>query len=236
MEDKPESFAERVRKLREGKNLTQGKLAELADLSPAALSKLLNDDRPPRMEHILALAKALGILPYELVLGTEAEASLRDWVRREELEQCEKGRIELLQQLDRAKAEAAFKTAEVQSLADEVQHLVEKVRRLEAELTRSSEERGKAQQALLDASTSGKELSQATLTNLGLKAKIQQLEASLSAAREEGEAYHRSYDQAMAWGRQLQWQLSASQDQKVGVAVISGALGLLLGGMGSKEG
>jgi len=67
MKREPETFAERLKRLREAAGLTQVQLAEKAGLSQPALSYLeAGDDRPgrvanrPKADTLAALATALG--------------------------------------------------------------------------------------------------------------------------------------------------------------------------------
>jgi len=86
---KLESFSHRLRATLETKKLTQAELAERADLDSSLISKLLTDTdasrRDPRVEHIVSIARALGMTPRELVVGTTAEPVLGEWVPRDEL-------------------------------------------------------------------------------------------------------------------------------------------------------
>lgn len=91
-----EPFARRVREQLDAKGLSLAELAERAELAPSLVSKLLTDTdaarRDPRLEHVLAIARALELAPRELVQGTNAEPLLGEWVPRAELEAESKAR------------------------------------------------------------------------------------------------------------------------------------------------
>lgn len=65
-------FAERLRALREFKEFTQTKLAQMSGLTPAAVSQLEGAQREPNFSTIVKLATALGVTPNEL-MGIEGE-------------------------------------------------------------------------------------------------------------------------------------------------------------------
>lgn len=54
-------LGDRIRQLRSSRGLSQERLAELADLSRDAVSRIERADREPRLETLDALAQALGI-------------------------------------------------------------------------------------------------------------------------------------------------------------------------------
>jgi len=68
----PKAFGRALRKRRTKKNLSQEKLAELADLHPTYISMLERGTKGPSLETVFALAKALGISAVKLVRDTES--------------------------------------------------------------------------------------------------------------------------------------------------------------------
>lgn len=84
------TFADRVRELLAERRMSVTQLAVDADLDQSVVSRLLSENsetrREPRIEHILALARALDVAPGEIVAGTEAVGVLGAWIPREELE------------------------------------------------------------------------------------------------------------------------------------------------------
>lgn len=110
------SFAERVRERASALSLTLADLAERAELAPSLLSKLLTETeavrREPRLEHVLALARALGVAAPELVAGTSAERLLGEWVPRGQYDEETRAR-------GAAQAEAAVLRTELAGAAGE---------------------------------------------------------------------------------------------------------------------
>jgi transcriptional regulator with XRE-family HTH domain len=70
-------FGERVRRLREQRNLSQEEVASKARLNPAQISLLESGHRQPRLQTIVALAHGLGIDPGELVAGLKIQRTER---------------------------------------------------------------------------------------------------------------------------------------------------------------
>jgi transcriptional regulator with XRE-family HTH domain len=64
-----EVFAKNLRHHRKRVGLTQEALAEACDLHPTAVGKLECRKRTPRLDTIVALSRALGLEPCELVEG-----------------------------------------------------------------------------------------------------------------------------------------------------------------------
>jgi transcriptional regulator with XRE-family HTH domain len=61
-----------VRRLREGRGLTQEKLAERANLDPTYISGIERGVRNPGIKNVARLAKALGYTTGELCKGVDA--------------------------------------------------------------------------------------------------------------------------------------------------------------------
>lgn len=127
----PENFGRRVRDLLETKKLTIAELADRAELAPSLVSKLLTDTdairREPRLEHILAIARALELPPGELVVGTTAEALLGEWVPRTEFEAESKTRSEAQSEAAQLRTELAGVRSEAHALQKSVDQLSQEI-------------------------------------------------------------------------------------------------------------
>ncbi|MBZ0116736.1 MAG: helix-turn-helix transcriptional regulator, partial [Sandaracinaceae bacterium] len=81
----PGDFAAEIRARTKAAGLSLAQLAERAELDASLVSRLTNGQRAPRPEHVVAIARALGVGPLEL--GTEAAKAMTiEWVARAELE------------------------------------------------------------------------------------------------------------------------------------------------------
>jgi transcriptional regulator with XRE-family HTH domain len=58
---------DKIYQYRRSKGLTQAELANLAGVSKAAISRYESGDREPRLKHLHAIAKAMGINPLYLL-------------------------------------------------------------------------------------------------------------------------------------------------------------------------
>lgn len=120
----PQSFAFRVREIMSQRGVVSSNLAKQADLTPSVLSRLITETestrREPQIEHIWALARALEVAPAELVVGTEAESILRQWVPRVELEKEVQARYEAQLETSGLRTELAGLHSELKSLAGEL--------------------------------------------------------------------------------------------------------------------
>ncbi len=143
----PETFARRVRDLLDAKKQTIAELADRAELAASLVSKLLTETeaarREPRLEHILAIARALEVAPRELVLGTTAEALLGEWVPRSEFDEESKARgaaqteaAQLRTELAGARSEASALKTGVDQLSQEVATVTRRLGDVEANARR----------------------------------------------------------------------------------------------------
>ncbi len=66
------SLGRNVRQARERKELTQEKLAEIAEIDPTYVSGIERGLRNPGIKNVARLAKALGITTSELCKGVDA--------------------------------------------------------------------------------------------------------------------------------------------------------------------
>ncbi|HZI11634.1 MAG TPA: helix-turn-helix domain-containing protein [Myxococcus sp.] len=143
-----ESFARRVRGLLDAKKHTIAELADRAELAASLVSKLLTDTdaarREPRLEHILAMARALEVTPRELVLGTTAEAQLGEWIPRTEFDEESKARSTAQTESARLRTELAGARSEAAALKTSVDQLTQELaavtRRLSDVETRARQE------------------------------------------------------------------------------------------------
>ena len=70
-----QTFARRLRAARERQKLTQTGLAQLSKLTPAAVSQIESGERMPAFNTTVALARALGTTPNDL-MGLEGQDQL----------------------------------------------------------------------------------------------------------------------------------------------------------------
>lgn len=71
---------ERLKKLREEKDLRQSQLASLAGITPAALSQIENGSRVPTLGVVQSLANALGV-GLDYLTGQSEKTELKDMLR-----------------------------------------------------------------------------------------------------------------------------------------------------------
>lgn len=123
----PMTFARRVRELLDARKQSIAELAERAELAASLVSKLLTDTdatrREPRLEHVLTIARALETAPRELVLGTNAEALLGEWVPRAEFDEESKARSAAQTEAAQLRTEfagARSESASLRSMVDQV--------------------------------------------------------------------------------------------------------------------
>lgn len=68
-------YAENIKRIRIAKKLSQEKLAELSNLSGAYISEIENQKKIGTFETLVALATALEVEPYELLLPPKTNIS-----------------------------------------------------------------------------------------------------------------------------------------------------------------
>jgi transcriptional regulator with XRE-family HTH domain len=76
------TFAERLRQLREQKELTRYRLAQLSGVSKEGVNKLERGDADPRLSTLVKLAAALGVSPRDLLPESDPTASRAGKARR----------------------------------------------------------------------------------------------------------------------------------------------------------
>lgn len=206
-----ETFAERVRRLREAKKYTQNELADKAELAPAALSRILSGDRAPRMEHILALAEALAVTVSELTQGTEAAAAVEAWVSRERYEESESRRFE-------AESRGAADKASLVAAAAELAAMRTECQKLRADIARCQQS-----------------TSEHVARAAGDRARIAALEDQIRAAAEEKARVDWAHREALNRVASLQTDMQRNNQAQIGTAVVAASLGALLGAVAAAE-
>jgi transcriptional regulator with XRE-family HTH domain len=91
------TFAQRLRKILDDKNVTQEQLAERIDCTQSAVSKMLSRDARPQRKTILKMAHALSVQPTDLWPNLEVSAildSVSDFFSNRELTELQANSIE----------------------------------------------------------------------------------------------------------------------------------------------
>jgi transcriptional regulator with XRE-family HTH domain len=60
-------LGQEIRQIRRGQRMTQGELAEKANVSLITISRLERGERDPHLETLARVAKGLGVQPFELL-------------------------------------------------------------------------------------------------------------------------------------------------------------------------
>lgn len=137
------AFGRRVRELIDKAGLTIAELGERTELAPSLVSKLLTETdaarREPRLEHVLAIARALELPPRELVLGTGAESLLSEWVPRAEFDaestaraQAQSEAASLRTELAGVRSEASTQRATVDQVSRDLASTTQRLAEVEA--------------------------------------------------------------------------------------------------------
>lgn len=74
----PTTFAERLRRIRDDRGLSQSDLARLAGMQPSAIAHFEADRRKPSFENVRALARALNVTADYLIDTGSATTAFRD--------------------------------------------------------------------------------------------------------------------------------------------------------------
>jgi transcriptional regulator with XRE-family HTH domain len=226
-----EPFAERVRRLREERGWSQNELAEAADLAPAALSRVLSGERELRMEHLVALAWSLEITLTELVAGTTAAGIVIEWIPRARFEDSEKTRVGALRERDAARADAAARGAEADSLTLAVATLNERLDARERELVESRVEAETARAQRRELLQLRRKTTALEAHSRSLQVEVQSLRAALDRSNLEAGEYRQRWEETCLRSRQLRADLSKAK----GGNLAAGALGLFLGAVLKSE-
>jgi transcriptional regulator with XRE-family HTH domain len=100
-------------------------LARRSGLDPSLLSRLAAKDRAtrraPNLEHVLALARALGVTAPELVAGTDAAGVFSDWLPRSTFEAEVAARLEAQRTHDEARGKLAAAEGELSVVREQLQ-------------------------------------------------------------------------------------------------------------------
>ena len=117
-------FAQRLRDLIKAKAQPNADLAKAAGLDPSLVSRLAADSddarRSPKIEHLIALARALDVLPAELVAGTDAADVLGAWVPRSEYDREARARLDAQVEAAQARTDAAGLRGQIESLRRQI--------------------------------------------------------------------------------------------------------------------
>lgn len=131
------TFARRVRALLAHRSVTIAWLAEATNIEASFLSRLLAEReetrREPQLEHVFAIARALGLSPFQLVMGTDAVHVLGQWVPRRELEAEVERRLEAQQGVLKREGDLAGLRAQLEQLRSEMNMLAHDTANAESE-------------------------------------------------------------------------------------------------------
>lgn len=208
----PTPFAERLREHVESDGRSLAEVARDADLDPSVVSRLAAKDagtrREPRLEQVIALARALGTTPAELIEGTDAASIFNDWVPRSQFDQEVSARLAAQRAVSAAEAEVA---------------------RLEAQLALLRDEERRAQDALR---TAGQRALKAESELTGTLRTVQHLETANETLRMQLEQAERAWADLQARLGSVQKQLTDSKQtaaRNAGLALFGTLLGGVLG-------
>lgn len=226
-----EKLADRVKRIREAKNLKQGDLAHAAKLDPAALSRILGGERDPRMDQLIEIAKALDVTVADLVGDTDAHHVLQEWVSMEQFAASETARLEALRNLELARVEISARLSEVEAMRATSQSQIARIAALEQDVARLRGDADDAKRLRVD-------LSESRQQQVRLEAERQRLSAeSVAYARALAEANHRhqlcvrAYEEARGRCEVIQRDLASAKSGQVGALAIGALVGGLFGAM-----
>jgi transcriptional regulator with XRE-family HTH domain len=220
-----EPFAERVRRLREERGWSQNELAESADLAPTALSRVLSGVRELRMEHVVALAWALEITLTELVGGTTAAGLVLEWIPRARFEDAERARVDALRELEAARADAAARGAEADSLIVAVATLHERLEARETELAASGVEVESARAQRRELLQLRRDTTTLEAHTRRLEKEVQLLKAALGDSQQQAADCRRRWEEIRARSHQLRADLSEAKSGKLAASALELFLG-----------
>jgi len=231
----PVGLRDRVRELLESRALTQAALAERAKLSPAMLSRILSAERAVRMEHLVALASALGVTVAELVSGTSAASVVEEWVPSELLDACQQALARGEHELTVLRAEVRARAAEADTLRNQLAEAEGRVLAARAEALRRGAE-------LAEVPHLREELAEARAAAAGARAERNRLVAEGAALRDalEREQGRSSTDRALLESAReriarLQHDLASTRGASIAVGAMSASLSAILGAIGAVE-
>lgn len=216
-----------MKALREERSLSQNDLAKEAGISPASFSRILSDERPLRMDQAVALARALGVTVVELTGGTTAEEIVAEWVPREEYEAADRLRADAERGLCLAQAELKAAKAENGSLRDAVRSLTSQVSSLEAELAGLRAEAARATELATKNNELGRQVVDLKGEVASLSSFKEEVEQQADSSRKLANLNYQAWLQAKNRVQALEKSLQSEKSDKVGIAVISAALGAL---------
>lgn len=233
---KREPFGDRVRRLLADRNMTQSELAEISEIAPAGLSRILSNDneRSPTLAHVLAIAEVLKVTAVELVGGTSAEEVLAEWIPRDRFEASERAKLDAQNALGVARANIASRDEEIGVLRARVNSLAAQCAELETDFAR---QQGELQHARGQAEKLAELTAQAAVlaaSNEGLQRRVSGYEEKLTECHAKLTAATRAYEEARARVGNIQRELIESKNGHAGAlavaAVVGGIFGVAIGG------
>ncbi len=79
-------FAEQLKKIRQGKNISQEDLAEQLFISRQAISKWENGDTTPDLDNLVKLSEILGVSLDEMILNKPVEARIERVIENKQID------------------------------------------------------------------------------------------------------------------------------------------------------
>ena len=218
-------FPDRLRTLMAEQGLSQGQLAELAEIAPAGLSRILSGDRLPSMAQLLAIAPILKVTVAELVGGTTAEEVLSAWVPQERYDESERERLAALNRLEVEGVNLASRDAEIKSLRERVAELSNRNAHVETELAK---QRGELELGRQHGEQLRKVLADSAVLqaeNSGLVARVAQLEGRLGESHVQLTNVTRAFQDAQARFLDVRNQLAHAHNGAALAALLGGVFG-----------
>lgn len=222
-----ERLNDRVKRLREAKQMKQGDLAVAADLDPAALSRILAGEREPRMEHLIAIARALDVTVAELVGGTDGDAALREWVSVDQFSASETGRLEALRNLELARVEIKARISEGEAMRASSQSQLARLASLEQDVSRLRGEAEEAKRLRIELSDVRRRQVELEAERHRLAAESDAYAKALASTNQTLQVYVRAYEDARSRSELIQRDLATAKNGQVGAL----AIGALVGGL-----
>lgn len=116
-------FARKVRELMKSNEMPIAQLAEATNIEPSHLSRILSDNdstrRAPQFDHVLAVARALGVRVAELIDGTAITEAAFEWIPRAQFEKESKAREGAQSEATAARDAVASLRAQIDSVKRE---------------------------------------------------------------------------------------------------------------------
>lgn len=233
--EQTETFAKRIKRLRETKGWSQQELAKRTEIAPAVLSRVLSGERRPRIEQVIAIANALDVTVTEFVAETELADIVESWVPRERFDASEKGRVEVLRELEVVRMKASSVTAEVDSLRSGNANLSMRVNALEEQLSHALADSQRAADASRTIAQLRSQLDEVEGQKQAALAMVPAVEGARVWAMNGWQQCYSAYERAYFRIQQLQQELEAVKGNQVAVGLAGGLLGALAGALVTLE-